>query len=164
MANIPVWLPEMISTDGEWNTVLDCLHGIFKTDFIEGRPSLNNAKVWWDKRTLDGDRYEEGFWHLISKNDDTTRERLFDPRRAERLPWCRPSIDHFDDNAVKFWDYKVSNSRIETYLWLEDFHYVVVFQKRKHRIGTVYFLLTGYYVDGVTSRRNLRRKYEKREI
>ncbi len=162
MTEIPSWLPALISVDGEWDKVFEKLYGIFKADFVEGKPSLNNSKVWWNRRILDGDKYEEGFWHLISKDDDSTNERLFDPRRAERLPWCRPTIDHFDDNAVRHWDYRASRSRIESYLWLENFDYVIVFQKRKQNIGTVYFLITAYYVDGDSTKRNLRRKYQDR--
>lgn len=164
MPDTPAWLPDIVSTDGEWEKVLERLYCIFKIDFVDGKPTLNNSRVWWDKRVLNGDCYEEGFWHLISKNDNLTNERLFDPRRAERLPWCRPIIEHFNDIAVKCWDYKVSRSRIEMYLWLEDFDYVIIFQKRKQGIGIVYFLLTAYYVEGNSTRRNLRRKYEKREI
>ncbi len=163
MPDIPTWLPEIISVDGEWNSVLERLYSIFKIDFIDGKPTLNGSRVWWDKRILDDDRYQEGFWHLISKIDFITRERLFDPRRAERLPWCRPCIDNFSDNTIKFWDYKVSGSRIETYLWLEDFDYVVIFQRRRQRVGLIYFLLTAYYIEGDSVRRNLKRKYENRE-
>lgn len=162
MANTPSWLPSIISIEGAWEEILERLYSIFRTDFINGKPKLNNSIVWWDKRVVERDCYEEGFWHLISKDNDLTNERLFDPRRAERLPWCRPTIDHFNDVAVKFWDYKTSRSKIETYLWLEDFDYVIIFQKRKQGIGTVYFLLTAYYVEGESTRRNLRRKYENR--
>lgn len=162
MPNSPEWLPAIISVNGEWDKVLETLYGIFKTDFVEGKPLLNKSKVWWNRRIWDGDKYEEGFWHLISKDDDSTNERLFDPRRSERLPWCRPTIDHFNDSAVRHWDYRVSRSRTETYLWLENFDYVIVFQKRKQNIGTVYFLITAYYVDGDSTKRNLRRKYQDR--
>lgn len=162
MPNYPEWLPAIISVDGEWDKVLEKLYGIFKADFVEGKPLLNKSKVWWDRRILDGDKYEKGFWHLISKDDSSTNERLFEPRRSERLPWCRPTIDHFNDSAVSHWDYRASRSRIETYLWLENLDYVIVFQKRKQNIGTVYFLITAYYVENDSTKRNLRRKYQDR--
>jgi hypothetical protein len=63
-----------------------------------------------------------------------------------------------------YWDYKTSKSRIVTYLWLEYFDYVIIFQKRKLGIGTVYFLKTAYYVEGDSTRRNLQKNYEKREL
>lgn len=164
MPEIPEWLPNMIAVDGEWEKVVEALYTIFSDDMVAGKPKLDNCHVWWDRRVLEGDKYEEGFWHLISKDDNETRERLFDSRRAERLPWCRPCIDNFRDRALKFWNYRISENRIETYLWLEEFDYVVIFQKKSHRIGTVYFLLTAYYVEGDTTRRRLRRKYENRQI
>lgn len=164
MPNYPEWLPAIISVDGEWNKVVERLYAIFVTVIKDGKPNLNSSPVWWDRRILDNEKYEEGFWHLISKDDNSTNERLFDPRRSERLPWCRPTIDHFNDNAVRHWDYRVSRSRIETYLWLENFDYVIVFQKRKQNIGTVYFLITAYYVESNSTKRNLRRKYQSRVL
>ena len=164
MSDLPEWLPEIISVDGEWENVLQTLYSIFRNDFVDGKPKLNNTPVWWDRRVLENDQYEEGFWHLISKDDNSRNDRLFDPRRAERLPWCRPTIDHFNEDVVRYWDYKTSKSRIVTYLWLEDFDYVIIFQKRKLGIGTVYFLKTAYYVGGDSTRRNLQKNYEKREL
>lgn len=164
MSDLPEWLPEIISVDGEWENVLQTLYSIFRKDFVDGNLKLNNAPVWWDRRVLENDQYEEGFWHLISKDDDSSNDRLFDPRRVERLPWCRPTIDHFNEDVVRYWDYKTSKSRIVTYLWLEDFDYVIIFQKRKLGIGTVYFLKTAYYVEGDSTRKNLQKNYEKREL
>lgn len=164
MSDLPEWLPEIISVDGEWENVLQTLYSIFRKDFVDGKPKLSNTPVWWDRCVLENDQYEEGFWHLISKDDDSRNDRLFDPRRAERLPWCRPTIDHFNEDVVRYWDYKTSKSRIVTYLWLEDFDYVIIFQKRKLGIGTVYFLKTAYYVGGDSTRRNLQKNYEKREL
>jgi len=39
-----------------------------------------------------------------------------------------------------------------------------IFQKRRQRVGTVYFLLTAYYVEGDSTRRKLKRKYNNREL
>jgi hypothetical protein len=164
MTETPSWLPAIISVDGEWDRIVERLYAIFVTDIKDGKPRLNRSPVRWDRKILDGEKYEEGFWHLISKDDDSIMERLFDPRRAERLPWCRPTIDHFNDNVVKYWDFRVSRSRIETYLWLENFDYVVIFRKRKLNIGTVFFLITAYHVEGDSTKRNLRRKYQDRML
>ena len=164
MNNPPEWLPGLISTDGEWDKVVSTLYAIFKSDFKEGKPTLKNSYVWWDRRVSEGEQYEEGFWHLISRDDYKTKERLFDPRRAERLPWCKATIVHYNDSAVLFWDNKISTNKITSYLWLKDNDYIVIFQKRKLRTGTVYFMKTAYYIDGDSKRRSLKRKYEKKEI
>jgi hypothetical protein len=130
-------------------------------DFKENKKTLHNLHVWWDRRVIDSE-YEEGFWHLISRVDYKRKKRLFDPRRAERLPWCGPTISNADDIAVKVWAYREKNRRLRTYLWLEDWDYTIVLEKRNFRIGDVYFLITAFYVDGQSRRNNLQKKYKKR--
>ncbi|MGH7901872.1 MAG: hypothetical protein ACRENZ_09065, partial [Thermodesulfobacteriota bacterium] len=103
------------------------------------------------------------FWPLITKQDPIKGERLLDNRRAERLSWCIPIICNAHDEAVKIWDFRESEGQLRTYLWLEDFDYVIVLEKRVIRFRGVYFLITAFHVDGDSRRRNLRRKHEKRE-
>lgn len=99
---IPTWLPGIISVDGAWEEeVLPRLYGIFDKDFKRANRTLRGLPIWWDRRILEGDRYEEAFWYLITKKDRKTGDRLFDPRRAERLPWCGPIISNANDSAVK---------------------------------------------------------------
>ncbi len=162
MSERPSWLPEIVNTDGEWEEVHERLYKVFSDDFIKKKPKLNGLPVWWDRRVLPDDCYEEGFWHLITRRDNKTNERLFDPRRAERLTWCGALIENFNDEKVKFWDYKEANGRIRTYLWLEELDYAIILEKKRMRIGEVYFLVTAFYVDGESKRRSLRKKYENR--
>ncbi|MFA4828018.1 MAG: hypothetical protein WC855_09845 [Thermodesulfovibrionales bacterium] len=158
MSSLPSWLPDLVSVDGVWDDTVTRLYAIFVTDIKDGKPRLNRAQVWWDRTKLGGEKYEEGFWHLVTKDNEKVDERLPDFRRAERLSWCRACIDNCSDRAILFWDYKVAK-RIETYIWLKDHDYVLVFKKLNKSWGTVYFLLTAFYVDGDSSRRSLTRKY-----
>ena len=168
MTTTPPWLPPIISVDGEYHAVVRRLYEIFNRDFNLGRPRLGTLQVWWNRRTPPGDQYEEGFWHLITRKDKKTGERLHDPRRAERLPWCAPTICHHTDPAVKMWDYREANGKARTYVWLEHFDYVILFDNRKVRERKtgremkIAFLLTAYHLDGPWMRRSFRRKYEKR--
>jgi len=163
MKEKPDWLPVIVSIDGVWGLVLSRLYTIFDRDFKQLKPMFSAMQVWWDRRVLGGERYEEGFWHLISRHEKETGERLLDPRRAERLPWCCPTLINARDNAVKVWDYKEGSGRMRTYVWLEDWDYVVILEKRKHRIGKIAFLITAFHVDGKSRRINLERKYLKKE-
>jgi hypothetical protein len=108
---------------------------------------------------LPGERFEEGFWHLISRTDPLSKERIADYRRAERLCWCRPVIEHSDDPVIRCWDSNAEGKRVRSYLWLEPEDYVVVLEQRA--VDTV-FLITAYHLDGESSRRKLRRSYENR--
>jgi hypothetical protein len=162
--NRPDWLPDLISTDGNWKEeILPNLYNIFRKDFIYGRPKLGDKKVYWNKTKDKDNKYENGFWHLITIDNSNSNERIFDPRRAERLPWCAPSIKHFNNDIIKYWEYKESANRINIYLWLENLDYVIIFEKRKINGDNIAFMLTAYYV-GSSTKKKLRRKYNERLI
>jgi hypothetical protein len=163
MYHRPLWLPNHCCVDGEPQQVLTDLYDIFAKDFKSGAIVLMRMRVSWDQRILDGGSYEEGFWHIITRRDHSSGERLFDPRRAERLPWCRPTIINAEDPvAVKVWDYSEGRGNVRTYVWLENWDYVVIFQKRCTKKGAVAFLVTAYHIDGSYTRASMKRKYEKR--
>lgn len=159
--SMPSWLPQMLNVNGEWDAVIKNLYAVFDVDFRKAGCSLEGLRLFWD-RSLVEKPYEEGFWHLITKMDDTSRDRLFDPRRAERLPWCKPTLGNCRDTAVKMWNYKGGYRRIRTFVWLEPWDYVIVLEKRRQKKGEVFFLLTAYYVEGDSSRRSLNAKYQTR--
>jgi len=153
----------MVSVSGEWDTMVAKLYSIFDHDFRQTGCSFQRAPVWWDQRKLDGSPYEEGFWHLITKLDYAQKERLFDPPRAKRLPWCKPTIVNSGAPEVKVWNYVEAKGRIRTYLWLENWDYVIILEKRRLSGGRrAAFLTTAFCVGGKSTRRNLQKKYAKR--
>jgi hypothetical protein len=158
---MPVWLPNRIDTyygsDIEWEKLVAQLYKIFELDFIHQKCQFEEKLVKVDNRKIESP-YEEGFWHLITRDNKETSDRLFDKERASRLPWCKPTIEHSYDDVVCFWNYVEGNNRINTYIWLTNLDYLIILQRRKN----VCFLVTAYYVDGDASRRSLRKKYERR--
>jgi len=153
--NLPSFLPPFLNLDGDWCEVLDNLYKVFRRDFIE-RPLFYRAcRVFCDSRKVDSDK-EEAFWHLITKEQGG--ERLVDYGRAKRLPWIRPIIENSDRPEIKEWEYLEKGKKVRVYLWVEDHDYVVVLERKGNRC----FLVTAYYVEGESTRRRLRRKYEKR--
>lgn len=124
---------------------------------------LGEEQVWYDRLVLLGERYEECFWHLVTRKDQGSGERLPDFRRAERLPWCIPILHNIQDPAVKSWRYREGNGRMRTYAWLEAGDYVVILEPKMKRIGVVAFLITAYHLDGESMRRSMRKRYERRE-
>lgn len=157
----PDWLPDIVSVNGPWGTVVARLYEVFRQDFCEAGCSFQGRPVWWD-RTKSDSPFEETFWHLITQFDYQQKERLFDPRRAERLPWCKPTITHCDEPVVSLWDYRESNGDVRTYLWLENWDYIVILQKKQLNRDPVAFLVTAFYVEGDSTRKKLRRKRARR--
>lgn len=160
---MPIWLPHIVSVDGQWERVLAMLYSIFEHDFINSTPHFDGRTILWDNRILDG-KYEEGFWHLITRDDHETGDRLFDVPRAERLPWTAPILVNSDDPAIKVWNYREGRGRLRTYLWLDQLDYVIILEIRSQRRGDVAFLFTAYHVDGASTRRGLQNKYQNREL
>jgi len=159
----PDWLPELVSVNGDWSSILARLYAIFTADFKDQTCTFQGSAVEWDQRITSGDNYEAGFWHLTTKTDRRSGDRLFDPRRAERLPWCSPTIRNSSHAAVKAWEYLESGNRRRVYLWLDEWDYVVILEKRTREHTVRHFLVTAFHVDGDSTRRSLSRKYTERQ-
>ena len=162
MSKEPGWLPPMLTLSGTWGKIASDLYAIFENDFKQGKPKFQHYMVWWDQRVLSGQRFEEGFWHLISRDDKNSGERIPDFRRAERLPWCAPVIINSDNSAVNVWDYQESRGQIRTYVWLENRDYCVILEKLRRHSQAAAMLVTAFHVDGPSQRRSLRTKLEKK--
>jgi len=161
----PDWLPDILCVDGDYSQVLDALYKVFQRDIAAAQLMLDGHAISWDRRRIANSAYEEGFWHLITCTDKITGDRLHDPRRAERLPWCGPTIRHNADPAVTAWEYEESNGKIRTYLWLKNFNYVLVLEKRLQKKGSPEaVLITAFHVGGEGTRKSLQKKYNTRVV
>lgn len=158
MCNRPFWLPEIINMDGNWEKKIIELFEIFCRDFEIGKPYYEGLEVWWDKRKIDGN-YPEGFWHITTKGKPFNR--IPDFRRSERLPWCGPSINNSGDPIILRWDYQ-ENKKIRTYVWLENFDYVIILEKKHIGNRVIAFLVTAFHVDGSRTKSQLKDKYRNR--
>ena len=158
----PSWLPAMAPVEGPPEVVIPRLYQLFLADFEAAPRSFQGLPVRWDRRIVGGEVYEQGFWHLVSKEDQRARRRRFDPRRAERLPWCAPLLEHAEDPAVTVWDYREGHGRRRTYDWLERWDYVVVVAIVPSRAGMAAWLITAYHIGGPATERAFRRKYRQR--
>jgi hypothetical protein len=161
--SIPGWMPDLIDTNGTWDEILARLYAVFQRDFQNGRPIFRGLPVWWDRRFEGGDPHEEGFWHLVTRDDKETGERLLETPRAKRLAWCRATIDHCAGREVLTFDYVEGDGKVRTYLWVRDADYVVIlgktFRKRK---AVAYLLVTAFCLDGPSRKRAMQRKYDNR--
>lgn len=161
----PAWLPKIFDVNGDWTAKVNELYAIFRNDFIINRPTFNNLPIKWDDRRLDGDSFEEGFWHLVTRQDHSNGSRLPDFRRAERLPWCMAVLKNHNDAAVTLFchDHGKKNRHgediIRTYLWLRELYYVVILEERKRQRH--FFLHTAFHVDKRWEY-TLKEKFEKR--
>jgi hypothetical protein len=127
---MPSWLPEMFQVDPWTEKSFDLMYDIFKQSFISSKACYRGYVVWFFPEKEDG--RETIFWHLTTREDKESGERLPDFRRCERLPWARPMVDNTNDPAVLAWDYEEGTGDIKTYIWLKDFDYLIIMKKYKN--------------------------------
>ena len=165
MTEKPWWLPPKLDLTGKVEKeCLPILYAVFEKDFKNTELLFCGLPVWWDRKVLPGQHYEEGFWHLVSREEGDTANRRLDPPRAEMLPWCRPSITYSNESSIKVWDYLEHQRRLRTYVWLEHWDYCVILERRNQRRGQIAWLITAFHVDGPSRKRNLQKKFESREL
>jgi hypothetical protein len=160
----PLWLPDLEDVDGPVEDVIRRLFERFRADFSLNTCHFRGLRVTWDQGTIvvGGQTYDRGLWHLVSREDQRTRRRRFDPRRAERLPWCAPLLANADDGSALIWDYREGHGRQRTYVWLNRLDYVLVLEGISTRSGEQMRLVTAFHVDGPATERGFRRKYSQR--
>jgi len=147
----------MMSVDPWTTETFDLLYEIFEQDFKMDQPTYSGRAVWFFPEMEDGK--EKIFWHLTQKEDQATRVRLPDCRRSERLPWVRPMINNATDPAITTWDYPEARGKVNTYIWLKNWDFLVLLKKYPDGRRR---LLTSYYIEYSNYRRKLEKKYEAR--
>jgi len=161
MTKIPDFLSPILDLQGTWEEILERLYAVFSRDFKKGAVHHRGMRIIYDNRVLpDGRDKEEGFWHVVSRKDRDSGERLPDYRRAERLPWARPTMASPERSEIKVFDFDhgTKDIGVRRYVWLDEYDYVLIFQKKKKAL----FWITAYYVDSERGRKDLSSRYEKR--
>jgi len=153
----PDWLPDIFQVSSWQDDTFDLLYEIFQKDFITSQPFFRGINVWSFPEKEDG--REKIFWHLTSRKDPTTGERLPDLRRSELLPWVRSMIEHPDEPEVLTWNYEEGDKDIHTYIWLHQFDFVVIMKKYPDGRRR---LITSFWIEYPRKKRELRKKYEER--
>jgi len=153
------FLPEKLFLDGEYDTIISRLYALFSADFKDNSVYYKQLPVVYDDRKIDSE-YEEGFWHIITRQNEASSDRLLDYKRAKRISWIRPLIEHSDDKRLLKWvansTDKRGNQVIKTMVWYREEKYLVVLKE----IPNKYFLTTAFYVTGEGYERKLLRQYE----
>lgn len=148
------FLPETIRFTGDWNAFVALAYRIFKFDFLDSSPCFYGQRVSVNRSKKDGSPMEEGFWHLITREDKKLKERLPDFPRAERITWVRSIIENHSAPGMDCWRYLEGNGRVRYYLYAKAADYLVILEESQRS----FFLVTGFYVDSDWKRRELESK------
>jgi hypothetical protein len=158
----PAWLPRRLNLSGDPTADLPLLYSVFERDFKDVDTDFGDREVRWKHRILPGSLYEEGFWHLVSTEAPDGISRIYEPARASKLPWFRPTLQHSAEPEVVVWNYMERGTRLRTYVWLQALDYCIVLEPRDQGTEQFVFIITAYHVDGASRRRNLRHKLAER--
>lgn len=150
-------LPPMHAVNPWTEHTYDNLYAVF-CDTIRGGKLKHLGEVVWHFPNLE-DGKEEIFWHLTSREDKNTNERLPDLRRSECLPWVNPLLGACPHSDVLHWDYAEGDKTIHSYVWLQESDFVIVMKKYPDGRRR---LITSYCVDQNHARRKLLKKYTER--
>ena len=174
-ASPPAWLPALLPYQGDWDVFLLALYKVFSLDFKSGTLRFQGRPVWYDRRidAADSHRYEEGFWHLVTREDRVwnpklrrqEKQRLPDIERARHLPWGRPAIEHENEPEIVVWNFDEETRKgklVRTYLWLKRWDYAVVLERQGKAGGDIFMLITAFSVDIQAKRTDLESRYNRR--
>jgi hypothetical protein len=157
MSDLPDWLHELILIEPWTVETFDILYTIFENDFKVSRPKIDGVDIWFFPEKEDGK--ETIFGHLTQRKDLKSGERLPDFRRCERLRWVRCIIENEAKPEIQRWDYIEADKSTHTYLWLKNWDFVVILKKYPNGERR---LLTSFWVEFESTKRNFNSKYEKR--
>ena len=155
----PDWLPNLLKLMPWKSNTYEILYKLFQIDFIKSRPIYRGKKISIPLEKEDDK--EKLFWHLVSKEEKESGERLPDLCRSERLLWTKPAIEHVDEPEIIDWDDEDNKKRIITYVWLKEYDFIVIMKKLKNEKR---LLLTAYCIEYNHTRRYFERKYRNRII
>ncbi|MDA3807956.1 MAG: hypothetical protein PF440_08615 [Thiomicrorhabdus sp.] len=153
----PEWLPDLFPVNPWQNDTYEALYLLFERDFKASQPEYDGRAVWFFSEMEDGK--EKIFWHLTSRDDKESGDRLPDLRRCERLPWVRPMLNHPEKTEILAWDHEEGGGTVKTYVWLENDDFVVIMKKYPDGRRR---LITSFWVEYGNTKRKLRKKYECR--
>ena len=161
MNSAPDFLPPILELSGSWDEILRKLYFVFVRDFKSNLVKHRSLIVLYDQRIFpDGEWKEEGFWHVVSRKDPKTGDRLIDYRRAERLPWARPLMESSERPEIKVFDYieGPKDKGIRRYIWLEGYDYALILQRKKK----AFYWVTAFYIDIEWKREDMKKRFNNR--
>lgn len=157
----PEWLPEPAQLRGQ-NVEQDYeyLLKIYEQEFVEHGMNITvegeSVFVNTSPNPNFGGKYPYGFTHVVTR--ELGGVRVFDPARAEKLPWIRPVLENYRDAQYVrvFWSDRNKKSARRLHIWLYDFDFMIVLDRMKSKRFSGKMIMTAFSVDP-----HQRRYYQK---
>ena len=160
------WLPPLClfgDHGNDWQRYEDYLYSRFRRDFLVSPPRVAGELVQINTAPFQKGK-EEGFWHLITEEEDVqqetgmpARERIPNFRRCERIGWPGAILREGESERVVAWRERRPDG-LRLVHALPDFSYLVALAIRRE--GKLY-LATAFPVDLEWRQTRLRKQYER---
>ena len=157
MVTMPNWLPNPLDLDGNWERREKELYRLYREIFFE-KGCFYQGKPVHVRTKISDPPFEDSFWHLITREDKHSGDRMPDFLRASRLHWIPAILENSSEASVLTWEMERKKGQIRRYVWLKDLDFIIVLFDS----GPVWILFTAFYVDTEWSRRNFERDYRNR--
>ena len=135
-----------LTMNGPTTDQLYKMYGIFLNDIkknpiiIKGVPLSFNRNI--SKHPVCRGK-PQAFEHLITRGNDYTGKRDFDPARANKIHWIRPIIENVSDSRIKYFECINDDGYNQQYYWYQEKHFILIIRE----INPELMLITSFYVD-----------------
>lgn len=102
---------------GDYHKYIDAIYDVFKHDFINHKTTFGSHQLKLKYHPIINDRAYT-FYHMTNKGE-VEDDRKFDPKRCERMPWARPTIENAEKWVLKFWEQE-RKGKHRICIWLDD--------------------------------------------
>lgn len=99
---------------------------------------------------------DQTFEHIITRKNNHSGKRDFDPQRANRIHWIKPIIENFNKAEINFFEEKNDKGQLQYFFHYYDRDFIVILRDLPN--GRI--LITSYYIDNY-NRNYYKRKYDK---
>lgn len=148
------WLPPLLNISPWHANTYDLLYELFHSNFIANRVYYQKKSVGFSRDKEDGK--EKVFWHVTTREDKNSNQRLPDFRRCERLPWLKAILENAHEPAILSWEDVGDDGTTKVYVWLKDHDYIAIMKRTKKGF---LILLTASWLEYEHAKRKLMKKY-----
>jgi hypothetical protein len=118
-----------LSIDGPTSKQLHRLYGIFLKDFKNDPIFIHGIQL---KYNANPSRHPickgkaMAFEHIITRKSEYSRNRNFDPERANKIHWIKPVILNVNDFRIKFFEEVNHDGENQLFYWFQEKSFVVI--------------------------------------
>lgn len=121
------------------------MHEIFRDDFFHDYVEVDGKEITvkHQKSWVKGfEELPETFVHLLTREPEKGKPRLFDKYRANRIHWVKQILLQKENPKIKYFE-KVDRGYLKKHYWFEEKDFVVILKP----VSDTLMIVTAFYVE-----------------